>query len=119
MEKTKISKEEALETIKTLRNDISEQKNHKRSEFISHFVLYIFVMTILWYVNLTSNPTNIWAIFPTLGWGMGLTFHFLNYKNIIQSEEKVSSPQEDFRSHLIIFLIVIAFLWCINIIQTP
>lgn len=119
MEKIQISKEEALETIQSLRKDISAIQNRKKGDFIAHFVVYIFVIAMLWYVNLSKNSDNLWAIYPTLGWGMGITFHFLEYKNIIHSEEKITTPQEDFRSHFTTFLVVIAFLWGVNLYQTP
>ncbi len=114
MENDNISKKEALDTIKTIRDDISEQKNHEKGDFYSHLVVFAFVITLLWYVNLSHSPENIWAIYPTLGWGMSLVFHFLAYKKIIQDEKTTPTPKDDFRSHFFTYIVVILFLWGIN-----
>ena len=61
----------------------------KRAAFKKHLVSYIIVNSFLWAIWLFSsshyedfNLTNIrwghfpWPIWPTLGWGIGLAFHY-------------------------------------------
>lgn len=112
MEKTKISQKEALEAITSIREDISITEKRKKSEFISHLVVFIFVIAILWYTNLSTNSGDLWAMYPTLGWGMAIALHFLNYKKILPEES--DSDENNFREDLMNYLIVIAFLWGIN-----
>jgi uncharacterized membrane-anchored protein YhcB (DUF1043 family) len=56
------------------------QKAKERVEAIKAFygnlLSYLIVIPFLWWLN-TRTTDFIWAIFPTLGWGLGLTFHAL------------------------------------------
>ena len=54
----------------------------RRVSFKYHLVSYIIVNAFLWIVWAMSGSTNDhnglpWAIWPTLGWGLGLFFEFL------------------------------------------
>jgi transcriptional regulator with XRE-family HTH domain len=46
--------------------------------FYSHAIKYAVVIVMLFVINLTTNPDYIWAIWPMLGWGIGVLFHGLN-----------------------------------------
>jgi hypothetical protein len=87
MENPNISKDEALDTISAIRSDIKDDKksSKKKRGFQRHLHSYIFVIPILWGINWYSlilsgnydgNPVW-WAIYPTLGWGVGLLLHFI------------------------------------------
>ncbi len=45
--------------------------------FYSNLASYCVVISLLWAINLISGPQYIWAIWPTLGWGIGVMFHGL------------------------------------------
>ena len=54
----------------------------RRVSFKYHLVTYIIINAFLWIVWAMSGHKNDhnglpWAIWPTLGWGLGLFFHFL------------------------------------------
>jgi 2TM domain-containing protein len=52
----------------------------RRAGFKYHLTSYIVVISALWLVwyFTTEDSTNyMWPVWPTLGWGIGLTFHFL------------------------------------------
>ncbi len=54
----------------------------RRVSFKYHFVSYVIINAFLWIVWAMSGGENDhnglpWAIWPTLGWGIGLLFHFL------------------------------------------
>lgn len=54
----------------------------RRVSFKYHLVTYIIINAFLWIVWAMSGSKNDhnglpWAIWPTLGWGLGLFFHFL------------------------------------------
>ena len=47
----------------------------KLRRFYIHLIQYAFVIPVLWGINLYTNSHNLWAIWPTLGWGSGLLAH--------------------------------------------
>lgn len=56
----------------------------KRASFKSHLTIYLLVNVFLWGIWYFSDNTFSgngdrypWPIWTTLGWGVGLTFHFL------------------------------------------
>ncbi|MTJ52079.1 2TM domain-containing protein [Anabaena sp. UHCC 0253] len=49
--------------------------NQKRKEFKSHLFIFIAVNSFLVLLNLVVSPSYFWAIFPLLGWGLGLLLH--------------------------------------------
>lgn len=59
---------------------------HKFAEFYQHLSIYALVIGALWVVNLWGMwdgvlPTKwwaYWAIWPTIGWGIGVAFHALS-----------------------------------------
>ena len=46
--------------------------------FYSHLIQYVIVITLLFVINLVTNPAYIWAKWPALGWGIGIIFHALS-----------------------------------------
>ena len=87
MENSHISKDEALDTISAIRSDIKDDKksSKKKRGFQSHLRSYILVILMLWGINVYTFSVVAeqgkhpiwWAIFPTLGWGVGLLLHFI------------------------------------------
>ncbi|MEM7292794.1 MAG: 2TM domain-containing protein [Pseudomonadota bacterium] len=43
--------------------------------FYGHLTQYVAVIALLFVINLLTSPGYIWAIFPALGWGVGVLFH--------------------------------------------
>lgn len=58
-----------------------EQKVFKEVQaikgFYSHLSTYVLVISMLFVINLLSNPDYIWAFWPALGWGLGIISHGL------------------------------------------
>jgi hypothetical protein len=52
--------------------------NQKRQEFQSHLMVFLIVNGFLILLNLFTSPSYFWAIFPLLGWGLGLLLHWMN-----------------------------------------
>ncbi|MEA5600862.1 2TM domain-containing protein [Nostoc sp. UHCC 0252] len=48
----------------------------RRRAFWGHFVSFLAVNLFLILLNLITSPSYFWAIFPILGWGLGLFFHW-------------------------------------------
>ena len=57
------------------------QRARKRVQGLRAFyvsaAMYAVVIPLLWTVNLAAGG-KIWAVWPTLGWGIGLTIHGLS-----------------------------------------
>lgn len=47
-------------------------------DFYSHLVTYIGAIVFIFFLNLISNPENMWIWKVALGWGIGLAFHALS-----------------------------------------
>lgn len=52
-----------------------------RVEFKQHLMSYLVINAALWAINYFSQSGSgsiyWWAVWPTLGWGVGLAFHFI------------------------------------------
>ncbi len=57
------------EALRRVRKQVREMR-----AFYASAVLYALVMPVFWVVNLTAGG-KIWAHWPTIGWGIGLTIH--------------------------------------------
>ena len=70
--------QEAEAEWKLKRNEEHERKSFnafQRRAFKAHLIPYLAVNTFLVLINLVTSPGYFWAIFPMLGWGLGLFFH--------------------------------------------
>ncbi len=58
------------------------QKAKKRvkakKEFYQHLMAFAIVNMFLFALNLVTSPSYFWFIFPFLGWGVGLAFHYVD-----------------------------------------
>ncbi|MCK5809584.1 MAG: 2TM domain-containing protein [Cocleimonas sp.] len=64
---TKLSMEEkaAFKSVQNLKS------------FYSHLITYVIVIILLFIVNFTTSADYIWAVWPALGWGIGVISHGL------------------------------------------
>ena len=76
-----------------LSQEIGEKKRQRfhaqrREEFKTHLITFIGVNGFLVVLNLLTSPGYFWAIFPLLGWGLGLFFSGIKaYKTSGESYE--------------------------------
>lgn len=56
----------------------AKKKVEARMGFYIHLVIYLVVNTFLVILNLTFTKDYFWAIWPMLGWGIGLIVHALS-----------------------------------------
>lgn len=45
--------------------------------FYGNLAKYVVVIPFLWLINWYASPHVMWAIWPTLGWGLGIVLHGL------------------------------------------
>jgi sensor histidine kinase YesM len=57
------------------------EKVEKLKEFYQNLATYCLVIPFLIFINLRFSPGFYWFWFPLFGWGLGLTFHFLEVNN--------------------------------------
>lgn len=62
-------------------------KKRKKREFYQHLSSYVIVNGFLLGLNFVMSSGIDWAVFLILGWGIGLTFDFID--SFFPSEEKV------------------------------
>jgi hypothetical protein len=81
IESTRMGEEE-----RRIRRQVRQQ-----AEFYKHLTTYVVVIAGLWILNFFTIPASksdrlwaYWAIWPTLGWGIGLFFHGLSAMSIWQ-----------------------------------
>jgi hypothetical protein len=71
----------------------------KRASFKSHLISYVVVNSFLWLIwYITTPATNRtghtpWPVWPLLGWGIGLVFHFV-FTYIIKYDEGEAAQRE-------------------------
>ena len=51
--------------------------------FYTHLIIYAIVIAFLFALNLIRKPDHIWAVWPAIGWGIGVLFHGLNVFEVI------------------------------------
>ncbi|MDI6815454.1 MAG: 2TM domain-containing protein [Dehalococcoidales bacterium] len=56
--------------------------------FLIHLVVYALINAGLITLNLLVVPKVIWFFWPLLGWGIGITVHYLNAVRWIERELK-------------------------------
>ena len=51
-------------------------------DFYKHALTFVVIITFLWIINFITSTAYWWAIWPTLGWGLGLAFHAVGVFNL-------------------------------------
>ena len=67
-----------METEQAERTERQQFIRERRAAFWPHLIPYICVNTFLIILNLTTSPHAFWAIWPLLGWGIGLGSHAIH-----------------------------------------
>ncbi len=70
----------------------------KRVGFKSHFLSFVIIIPFLWLLwYLTSPNSYMWPLWPTLGWAVGLAFHYAGvyHMSSVFSVEKEMQKMRD------------------------
>jgi hypothetical protein len=57
--------------------ELQMQTEGARRGFVVHAAIFLAVQAVLITINLMVVPEFIWFPFPLIGWGVGLTMHYL------------------------------------------
>jgi hypothetical protein len=49
----------------------------KRVEFRAHLIVYCVTITSLWIIWYLTGHHYMWPVWPMVGWGIGLMFHYI------------------------------------------
>lgn len=79
----------------------------RRIGFKIHFLVFFLLLPVNWIVWYLTDTSYLWPIWPTLGWSLGILFHWLGafhagrlfsltkeYENLLQKEIKVEQKQK-------------------------
>jgi hypothetical protein len=66
------------EIVERARKRVKEKKG-----FYAHLTSYLIVMAFLTILNLLTAPATWWVVWPALGWGIGLAFHYFGVFGIL------------------------------------
>lgn len=73
--------ESRIDTDASRREDLLWQMAKKRVSFKWGLMAYFFVnafLVAIWYFTSRNHNTYFWPIWPMLGWGLGLAFHYFD-----------------------------------------
>jgi len=70
-----MSEDITLEDYKRAYREIELEES--RRGFSVHLVAYVLVNAMLIAVNLLYSPAHFWFIYPLIGWGIGISMHYL------------------------------------------
>ncbi len=85
-----------------MKEEINEQlwqQAKARADFKTHLTVYLIINGVLWLIWLFSSGTHShpWPVWPTLGWGIGLLFNYLDvykFRNTVEKEyEKLKKAE--------------------------
>ena len=84
---TQLQEEFTMEEDSKISNDEKSaiRKVQKLKHFYSQLIIYLLVIGLLFAINFFTNSSYIWAIWPAMGWGIGIiikafkTFEIINF----------------------------------------
>lgn len=67
-----------IDTINNLKYERAREQVKKIKEFYGNFISYCIVIPFLAFINYKTTGFGFpWVIFPILGWGLGVLFHYM------------------------------------------
>lgn len=78
----------------------AKERMEAMKSFYGHLITFCLIIPVLWGINL-ANSSFIWAVFPTLGWGLGLFSHWIKvtgnhpFFNKNWQQKKIKQLMED------------------------
>ncbi len=60
----------------------------EKKGFWSHLTVFILINIMFIVINYLYTPGNLWFFYPLIGWGIGITLHYMNTTRWVKSELK-------------------------------
>lgn len=70
----------------------------EKKDFLIHLVAYVLVNAMLIVINFIYSPEDIWFFYPLLGWGIGITAHYLYAVRWIESELNKKEAEAEYKA---------------------
>ena len=77
----------------TMTYDDAKREVERKLGFFTHLATYVIVNSGLLTLNLLSSPGHLWALWPLMGWGIGLLSH--------ATRVFLHAPTSDWKKHMI------------------
>jgi len=91
-----MAEEASLEEYKkAYREVVSEEE---KRVFLIHLVVYVLVNAMLIAINFIYSPEAIWFFYPLIGWGIGITIHYLSGVRWIQKELEEKEAKAEYKA---------------------
>ena len=55
----------------------AKKKVKAKKGFYQHLMAYAIINSFLFVLNIITSASYLWCVFPLLGWGVGLAFHYV------------------------------------------
>jgi len=88
--------ENSLEEYKKAYGEIVSEE--EKIGFLVHLVVYVLVNAMLIAINFIYSPEAIWFFYPLIGWGIGISMHYLFGVRWIQKELKGREAKAEYRA---------------------
>ncbi|PHP45380.1 hypothetical protein B6V01_004315 [Methanosarcinales archaeon ex4572_44] len=85
-----------LEEYKKAYGEIVSEE--EKRDFSVHLVAYVIVNAMLIAINFIYSPDDIWFFYPLIGWGIGISMHYLFGVRWIQKELKGREAKAEYRA---------------------
>lgn len=86
----------ALEEYKKAYREIVSEE--EKRGFSVHLVVYVLVNAMLIAGNLIYSPEAIWFFYPLLGWGIGISIHYLDAVRWIEKVLREKEAKAEYRA---------------------
>jgi len=91
-----MGEERTLEEYKKAYREIRAEE--EKRGFLIHLTVYVLVNAMLIVINLLHSPEDIWFFYPLIGWGIGLTAHYLGAVRWIEKVLKNREAMAEYRA---------------------
>ena len=91
-----MAEEISLEEYKKAYREIVSEDEKKG--FSVHLVVYVLVNAMLVAINFIYSPETIWFFYPLIGWGIGISMHYLFGVRWIEKELKEREAKAEYRA---------------------
>jgi len=90
-----MAEEISLEEYKKVYRGIVAEE--EKRGFSVHLVVYVLVNAMLIAINFIYSPEVIWFFYPLIGWGIGISMHYLFGVRGIEKELKEREAKAEYR----------------------
>jgi hypothetical protein len=88
--------------MKPLTDTQLHQLARKRVGFRTHLIVYFAINAALWIIWWITGQGYLWPVWPLVGWGIGLLFHYLfDYRSprFLSEQEEYKKLKKEMEEH--------------------